>query len=633
MQSLAFRTALGCSFTLILLAATASAAISPEQRKEAEALKADVDKAGRLFQMEKFKEAGELLRDVQARVDKFAETADAQAIKLLDPVMVRLKRAHGLLELEGVELAPIKDLEPGVKPAAKPDPKKPVTPPAAGETSFVAEIAPILVTRCGNCHVKEARGRFSMANYATLMKGPAEGVVIFPGEPVGSRLIEVIESGDMPRGGGKVAPAEYALLQKWIKEGAKFDGKDPMANLAALSPDAKAEEPKMLEVVAATGKETVSFAKDIAPILAGTCYNCHGGGQQTRANFNLVTFAGLLKGGDSAAPIVPGKGAESLLIKKLRGTAEGNRMPQNLPALADNVIAKIEKWIDEGAKYDGGDPAMNVRQVAALAKANASTHEELLAERKILAGEKWRLALPDIASAEIESKNFLVVGNVSKERLTAVSEAAEAVAPKVGTLLKAPATAPLIKGRMTLYVFDKLYDYDEFGNMVEKRDVPKTMRGHFSASPVEVYGAILPSKEDEYSLEALVGQQIAGAVVANLGKGTPKWYSEGAARAIADKLASSDPRVAAWDAELPRVLASMRSSDAFLTGQLNPEDADIANYSFVRWLMNDSRKFERLLTALRQGQDFTQSFTAVYGGSPAQLTVAWSAKGAITKRK
>src|SRR5690606_24380409 len=110
----------------------------------------------------------------------------------------------------------------------------------------------------------------------------------------------------------------------------------------------------------------------------------------------------------------------SLLIKKLKGTADGNRMPQNLPPLPDDVIAKIEKWIDEGAKFDGGDPALNVRQVAALAKANASTHEELMAERVKLADARWRLGMPNIESHQIETKNFLVVSNLGENTLAEI---------------------------------------------------------------------------------------------------------------------------------------------------------------------------------------------------------------------
>jgi mono/diheme cytochrome c family protein len=606
-------------------------AISPEQRKEAESIRADVDKAGRLYVDGKFEEAGEVIKSVQMRVDKFCETADAQAIKLLDPITTRLTKAHALLELEGVILPALNKPMPGLE---KPAPMPNTPAPAGAGTSFVTQIAPLLVARCGGCHVRDAKGMFSMANYATLMKGPAEGVVIFPGEPVGSRIIEVIESGDMPRGGGKIAPAELALLAKWIAEGAKFDGKDPTANLAALTPDAKVDAPAMVAVVEATGKETVSFAKDVAPHLSGTCFNCHGAGQQTRAGFNLTTFSGLLKGGDSGAPITPGKGAESLLIKKLKGTAEGNRMPQNLPPLPDNVIAKIEKWIDEGAKYDGGDPAMNLKQVALLAKATGSTHEELAAERMKLAEERWLLGMPGIAKSTVETKNFLIVGNLGENSLKQVGEQAEAIAPKIATMLKAPSDTALIKGRMTLFVFDQRYDYAEFGNMVERRELPKEVKGHFSANPVEVYGAMLHSKTGEYSTEALIAQQLAGAYVANLGKsGPPRWFSEGVARAMAAKISDSDARVNAWDTEMARIISSMQKPDDFLTGKLSPEDSDICSYSFVKFLMNDGRKFDLLLAALRQGDDFTQAFSTTYKGSPAQMTVAWAPKAVAAAKK
>jgi cytochrome c553 len=620
-----FATLLLASFAPLSIAA---AAISPEQRKEAAAISSEVDKAGRLYVDQKFEEAGEIIKNVQARVDKFCESADEQAIKLLDPVGNRLLKAHALLELEGVILPALNKPMPGLAKT------KPVAPVADGRTSFVAEVAPMLMVRCGACHVYDTKGKFSMTDYATLMKGPAEGVVIFPGEPVGSRIVEVIESGDMPRGGVKVAPAELLLLKKWIAEGAKFDGKDPTANLAELAPDAKAAEPAMVAVVEATGKETISFAKDVAPHLSDTCFNCHGAGQQTRANFNLTTFSGLLKGGDGGAPVTPGKGADSLLIKKLKGTAEGNRMPQNLPPLSDTIIAKIEKWIDEGAKYDGGDPGMNLKQVAALGKAGSATHEELAAERAKLAEEKWRLGMPGIASQTVETKNFLLVGNIGENSLKAVGEQAEAIAPKVAALLKAPRNTPLIKGRMTLFLFDQRYDYSEFGNMVERRDLPMELKGHFSANPVEVYGALLHSKTNEYSIEALIAQQLAGAYVANLGKTPPpRWFSEGVARTIAEKIAADDPRVVAWDTEMARILSSMQKEDDFLTGKLGPEDADICSYSFVRYLMSDSRKFDMLLAGLRKGQDFTQTFSSLYKGSPAQLSVMWAPKAVAAAKR
>ena len=54
---------------------------------------------------------------------------------------------------------------------------------------------------------------------------------------------------------------------------------------------------------------------------------------------------------------MPGKPSESLLVRKLKGMA-GDRMPLNKPALPDDVIAKFEKWVATGARFDGPDPAV-----------------------------------------------------------------------------------------------------------------------------------------------------------------------------------------------------------------------------------------------------------------------------------
>ena len=97
----------------------------------------------------------------------------------------------------------------------------------ADKISFTKQVAPVLVTRCGNCHVQRTRGDLSMASYAELIKGGKNGIIVQPGSGKGSRLYEVIESGDMPRGGGTVLPEELALLVRWIDEGAVFDGRNP----------------------------------------------------------------------------------------------------------------------------------------------------------------------------------------------------------------------------------------------------------------------------------------------------------------------------------------------------------------------------------------------------------------------
>ena len=609
------------AFIVVLaVAAGLQAAPTKEQQQELLTISTLLTKAINLHKQNKFSEAGEAIKEAQAKLEKLAEGKDPQVVKALEPAHKRLLNIHALLEIEGVKLNEIKPLE-----AKKPDQPGSGT-GGVGTVSFSKQVAPIIIGRCGGCHVRNSRGELSMASYESLMAGNKAGKVVIAGKPEGSVLVDKIEGKEMPPNGAGIPDAEFTTIKKWIADGAKFDGTDVKANITILAGNTAAATP-MVEVKIATGKETISFAKDIAPLLVGTCTNCHGT-MRPRANFSLFTFEGLLKGGDSGSPIQPGKGADSYLVKKLRGTAsQGQRMPLNLDPLAEDVIAKIEKWIDEGATFDGGDPKQSIIEVAALTKARNSTHEQLSADRAKLAGENWRLGMPGIDADRLETQNFLVLGNVGPNTLKQIGDNAEAIAPKVGEILKAPSGQPLIKGRMTLFVFRERYDYSEFGKMVERRDIPNMWRGHFKFSIVDAYAAVIPPKADDYSLQTLISQQLAGCYVASLGKGgTPIWFSQGVGRVVASRIDGGDPRVVAWDDAIPGIVSGLPSADAFLTGKLDPESADIASYSFVKYLMADSRRFPVLLDQLRKGGDFAKAFPEVYGASPNAFCDAWARK-------
>ncbi len=591
----------------------AAQAATPAQVRAAKELNTQIRKAGSLFANGKYDDSAAIVKDVQAKVAELAKDADDALIKLLEPVQNRIIRAHALLELEGIEL-------PKIMPLAPPQPPMPA---GSSGVSFVKQVAPLLVSKCGNCHVNNARGEFSMVNFAALMKGSAAGVVVFPGDASGSRVIELIESGDMPRGGGKLKPDEFKLLQDWITQGAKFDGDDPQVGLTTLAPDAAGQTGPALTVSKSTGKETISFAGDIANVLATNCNGCHVNAQRVRGGLNMSNFQGLLKGGDSGPPLVPGKPADSLLIQRIKGEGGEAQMPMGRTPLSSEVIAKIEKWIREGATFDGPDPNQNVVRVAALAKAQSSTHEELSDARAELAEQNWRLGMPGFDAKTVKTTNFLLMGNLGEASLQEYGEAAETLAPRVGGMLGAPSDKALIKGRMTLFFFGQRYDYSEFGQMVEKRELPKEWRGHWNFDIVDAYGALIPPRADDYSLDGLISEQLAATYVASLSD-TPTWYADGVGRVVASRIAPKDARVTEWSNDLPGVLGSLAKPDSFLSGKLPPKDAAIAGYSFVKFLMKDSKRTAALLDALRSGQKFDKAFSAVYGGSPAQATQAWA---------
>ena len=92
------------------------------------------------------------------------------------------------------------------------------------------------------------------------------------------------------------------------------------------------------------------FQKDVRPLLAEHCLNCHGG-KKTKGDFDLATREGLLKGGTEGVGVVPFDVKASGLLKLVRHEVEPN-MPDDKPKLPDDAIAKITEWIENGAPYD-----------------------------------------------------------------------------------------------------------------------------------------------------------------------------------------------------------------------------------------------------------------------------------------
>jgi hypothetical protein len=89
------------------------------------------------------------------------------------------------------------------------------------------------------------------------------------------------------------------------------------------------------------------FEQKIRPVLVRNCYSCHSAeAKKVRGGLRLDSRAGLLKGGDSGPAIVPGKVADSPLIRALHN--DGLAMPPK-GKLPDGVVADFERWVRMGA--------------------------------------------------------------------------------------------------------------------------------------------------------------------------------------------------------------------------------------------------------------------------------------------
>ncbi|MFY8222797.1 MAG: c-type cytochrome domain-containing protein, partial [Pirellulales bacterium] len=487
------------------------------------------------------------------------------------PLIERCTQLKDDLDLEGVDVSGI--TIPAVK-AARPEPTSPATPPGkpavrpAAGISFTRQVAPLLVTHCGGCHVTGRKGGFQITSYDGLMKTG----VVQRGVGDSSRLVEVIETGDMPRGGGKVTPQDLALLVAWINAGAVFDGADPLAALGQAGGVPAAANAGMAPTAAtaavALKPGDVSFAFEIAPVLLKNCAGCHDD-DDPEARLSMHTFARFVRGGESGAAFVGGRAGDSLLVRKIKGASgiEGQRMPIGKPPLASDLIALIEKWIDQGARLDMLGPNATLADLAAAGRARSLSHADLRQARFTAAEKLWRRALADETAATAKFDDVIVIGNLPESRLDEAAGTVEAAAAGARKQL-IDGDGPLLKGGVACLLFAKAYDYSNFRQAILGEERPKGLTGNAGVSGDVAYGAvILPARTDgdsDADLAALAAEQIAAA--AFTGRGAPAWFAQGAGRTVAAKVAPKAAVVKAWKTEAAESLARLAAPEDFFEG-------------------------------------------------------------------
>ncbi len=98
---------------------------------------------------------------------------------------------------------------------------------------------------------------------------------------------------------------------------------------------------------------SVDFERDIRPILKAHCLECHGADKQ-RGGLRLESRSSLLKGGENHGPaVVPGKGADSVLLQAVAGQIPDLQMPPKGERLTPAEMALVRAWIDQGAVWPG----------------------------------------------------------------------------------------------------------------------------------------------------------------------------------------------------------------------------------------------------------------------------------------
>ncbi|MEM0924818.1 MAG: c-type cytochrome domain-containing protein, partial [Planctomycetota bacterium] len=406
---------------------------------------------------------------------------------------------------------------------------------------------------------------------------------------------------------------------------ATFDGENPVAMLTATPAPTPDSEPRVApKINRPSGAETVSFSAEVAPLLVESCSGCHLDAMQDRGGLQMDTFAELLSGGDSGAIITPGRGEASLLIKKLRGTAtDGQRMPLNRASLSDESIALISKWIDEGAVLDA-DETQPLRVMSQLAWAANATSAEKSERRAEIAERNLRLAGVTDASGEEITPHFRIIGTASSATRELVGKLAEKHLKSAKSIARAGSDEnpeDYFRGRATIFVYPRRYDYSEFAKMVEGRSLPSAWSSHWMADGIDAYVTVVAGeREEEETVEARLLAPVVSLAIAARGVETPRWFAEGLGKAMSlQQNATQRNEREKIQASVLEAAATVKDAKAFMENRLTAEQSDALGTALAFSMLerNRRRMLEGTLRMMGQNQSFDRSFTSGFGVKPS----------------
>ncbi len=593
-----FTTLIVCT-AIVVAAPIVNATLPPEVRKELSELMKELKDVNSHVRKKEVDQAQEIIIKIEDRIKELA-IAEDEKDRTYGTFKTQLDRAKNLIPV-----------------------------------SFEHEVAPILNMNCVRCHgADQASAGLRMDTYNGMAKGGRSGVPVAPGVPARSgimlRMASPDEQNRMPKGAAKLADADMRTIARWIEQGAKFDGKDMDAPIGDTTME-KPEPPKPVTIVMADGSETVSFKDDIAPWLVNVCMGCHSG-NNPRGKFGFTTFEQLLQGGPTGNTIVPGKPDESYIVDLVL-RQEPLKMPQGQAQLKESQALALEKWIAEGAHFDGKDPKAPLRSIVPTeaelqAAAMAKMSDSEFAERRITeTAAMWKQVSPRADGNAVTSANFYFYGTASEDRLKQLSELAET---HLGLLAKdypLPEGQAAFRGRLAVFVTKDRFDYEEFNTVLMNRRTPKSVSGHsvINENFATAYIALHDVGDTESAgslttpqmLNALLGQ----AYLTRDGSNLPDWLKQGFG-ILESGLESDSEYLKGVPSRAAKAVSTITDpGKLFDDGTLAPEEVGDVGYLLVRFLQSQGgpARFQSLVAALRKNPDGARAVEQVYGTPAVQL--------------
>ncbi len=593
------------------------AALTSEQKRELAEIRRNLPKISASIRAKRFDEADKMIKDLEERVKKFASRSrvDLRDRSITSITSVLAKQKH-LLAINRDPDATKKARKAGV--------------------SFVNHVAKIVEAKCVKCHGDSPKGELKLNSYAGMKKGGSKGPLLMPGNPRASlmmaRITTPMSNLRMPKTGSPpLTLAELNVLTMWVAQGARFDGEDQEAELKELIkpkenlPPLKGWEP--------TGKETVSFKRDLAPWIAKYCLRCHTG-TEAEGGLSLESFDSLMRGGKRGKVVVPGRPEESLIYKLVGSFDEQRRMPANRSKLLRKDWENLGYWIHEGAKFDGGEPTILItalnptKSQSAASQLEGLTPEQFVKFRDTRSIEQWKTMFPDDEPSSVELDDVVFYGNVKAERLDEARAYAEDHLRNLRTLFGPPAEERLWKGRLSFFLLTNRDEFERFNRDVVKRQVfDESFSNVVISSTFEDAFVVTYETGDKTdgavpSFEFNIIQQLTAAFFASSDTFYPQFLAQGLGPALAvDEVSKRDPYVETLRKNAVLALQTLEKPiDVFKEGVFFSEEQGLpASFSLVDFLIKKGGGHKRLgvfISAIKAGSSTANSIRMVYRSEP-----------------
>ncbi|MFN7929719.1 MAG: PSD1 and planctomycete cytochrome C domain-containing protein [Blastocatellia bacterium] len=154
----------------------------------------------------------------------------------------------------------------------------------------------------------------------------------------------------------------------------------------------------------AQAQTKADFARDIQPIFAAHCAECHGSKKQ-ESNLRLDDQTSARR------VLTPGQSQQSRLLQRVLGLNGEPRMPLHRPALSAEQINLLQRWIDEGAEWKAEGGARNAESQFSNLKSPISKHWAFIAPVRpslpALKNKTWvRNPIDAFVLARLEKENL-----------------------------------------------------------------------------------------------------------------------------------------------------------------------------------------------------------------------------------